>query len=93
MTAILHRSGRMAMRSAVRRDCLDRMLIFGEAHLRRKFCGCTPAITMKRALTYRCARMRRWVERFNDTEPLSPCLFWRACIIGTLGYDFRKGQA
>jgi transposase InsO family protein len=40
----------------VRREYLDRMLTFGEAHLQR-------------ALTYRCARMRRWVERFNDAEP------------------------
>jgi len=47
---------------------------------------------MKRALTCRCARMRRWVERFNDTEPLSLCLFWPACIIATNGCDFRKGQ-
>ena len=36
--------------------------------------------------------MRRWVEWFNDTEPLSLCLFWPACIIATHGYDFRKGH-
>jgi transposase InsO family protein len=40
----------------VRRECLDRMLTFGEAHLQH-------------VLTYRCPRMRRWVERFNDAEP------------------------
>jgi len=34
----------------VRRECLDRMLIFGEQHLRR--------ITIRRARTWRWARMR-----------------------------------
>src|SRR5665811_174865 len=47
---------------------------------------------MNRARAYRCTRMRRWVERSNDTEPLWLRPFCRGCITATLGYDFRKGQ-
>src|SRR5271163_874859 len=47
---------------------------------------------MTRAHTYRCTRIRRWVERSNDTEILPLCPFCRGCIIATPGYDFRKGQ-
>src|ERR1700676_5314921 len=47
---------------------------------------------MNLARTYRCTRMRRWVERSNDTEPLPLRPFCRGCIIATRGYDFREGQ-
>ena len=47
---------------------------------------------MNRARTYRCTRIRRWVERSNDTETLPLRPFCRSCIIATRGYDFRKGQ-
>jgi hypothetical protein len=74
------------------------MLIFGEAHLRRILLSMPaiillsmPAIIMKCVLTYRCAKMRRSVEQFNDTEPFSLRPFWLACIIATCGYNFRKG--
>ena len=52
-----------------------------------------PPIIMNRARTYRYTRMRRWVERSNDTETLPLRPFCRGCIIATRGYDFRKGQA
>ena len=45
---------------------------------------------MNRARTYRCTRIRRWVERSNDTETLPLRPFCRGCIIATRGYDFRK---
>ena len=75
----------------LRRECLDRMLIFGEAHL-RQILTYTPAIIITRAHTYRGTRIRRWVERSNDTETLLLRPYCRGCIIATRGYDFRKGQ-
>ena len=74
----------------VRRECLDRVLIFGEAHLRRILA--LACIIMNRARTCRCTRMLRSVERSNDTERLSLRPFCLGCIIATRGYDFRKGQ-
>ena len=47
---------------------------------------------MSRARIYRCIKMRRWVERSNDTETLPLRPFCRGCIIATREYDFRKGQ-
>src|ERR1700693_5651944 len=47
---------------------------------------------MNLARTYRCTRMRRWVERSNDTEPLPLRPFCRGYIIATRGYDFREGH-
>ena len=74
----------------LRRECLDRMLIFGEAHLRRILT--LYACYYNESRTYRCTRMRRWVERSNDTERLPLRPFCRDCIIAMRGYDFRKGQ-
>jgi hypothetical protein len=37
-------------------------------------------------------RMRRWVERSNDTERLPLRPFCRDSIIAMRGYDFRKGH-
>ena len=75
----------------VRRECVDRMLIFGEAHL-RQILTCTRPIIINRARTYRCTRIRRWVERSNGTETLPLRPFCRGCIIATRGYDFRKAR-
>src|SRR5947209_6513009 len=49
-------------------------------------------ITIRRARTWRWARTRRWVERSNDTDPLSPSKSFPGCTINTAGYDFRKGH-
>ena len=38
---------------------------------------------MYRVHTYRCARIRRWVGRSKDTEPLPVRPFYRAYIIDT----------
>jgi hypothetical protein len=53
----------------------------------------TPPTIMNRVPTYHCTRIRRWVYRSNDTEPLPLHPFYRGCIIDKRGYDFRKGQA
>ena len=75
----------------VRRECLDRMLIFGEALLRQILTSYASYYN-EFAHTYPCKRMRRGVERSNDTEPLPLHPFCRGCIIATRGYDFREGQ-
>ena len=75
----------------LRRECLDQMLIFGEAHLRRILSAYAAYYNQSRT-HFHCRKMRRWVERSNGMAPLPPCPFWRGCIIDMRGYDFRKGQ-
>jgi hypothetical protein len=75
----------------VRRDCLDRMLIFGEAHLKR-ILSFYAIYLMNRARTYHCTRMRRCIEQSNGLVPSLLCPSWVDYIIATRGYDFRKGQ-
>ena len=76
----------------LRRECLDQMLVF----LAKRTCGeFSPPMrrtTIKRARTWRYGRMRLYIGRCSETEPLSPYQFCRVFIIGTRGYDFRKGQ-
>jgi hypothetical protein len=75
----------------VRRECLDRVLIFGESHLRRVLASY--AIYYNQARTpWRWARMRPWAGRSSGPVSLSPSQSCPACIINTSGYDFRKGQ-
>jgi Integrase core domain len=75
----------------IRRECLDRMLIFGEAHLRQILTSYVSYYNESRThLSLR--RICRSVERSNDTETLPLRPFCRGCIIATRGYDFRKGQ-
>jgi transposase InsO family protein len=73
----------------VRRECLDRRLIFGEAHLRQILTLYASTI-MNRARTYRYTKMRRGVERSNDTETLPLGPFCRGCIIATADMIFGK---
>ena len=70
----------------LRRECLDQMLVFGEAHLRRILSGY--------ATNYNQARTHMALQKgqFSETEPLAPYPFWRVFIVDTRGYDFRKGQ-
>jgi hypothetical protein len=48
---------------------------------------------MNRARTYRYTRMRRGVERSNDTEALPLRPFYRGCIIATRGYNSERTGA
>ena len=75
----------------MRRECLDRMLIFGEAHLRRILS--LYAIYYNESRTHlSCTRMRHCIEQSNGLVPSLLCPSWVDCIIATRGYDFRKGQ-
>jgi hypothetical protein len=73
----------------VRRECLDRMLIFGESS---KFFLLMRRITIKRARTWHYRKMHPCTEQSNGLASLSPFRSWPDCIINTSGYDFRKGQ-
>ena len=75
----------------VRRECLDRMLIFGESHW-GEFLLHMRRITTKRARTWHYRRMHPCIEQSNGLASLSPFQSWPDCIINTSGYDFRKGQ-
>ena len=75
----------------LRRECLDQMLVFGEAHLRRILSAY--ATYYNQARTHMALqKMLLDIGRSSETEPLSPYPFWRFFIIDTRGYDFRKGQ-
>src|SRR5262249_55619067 len=49
-------------------------------------------ITIKRARTWHCRRMRHYVELSNGLAPSSQFRSWLDCIINTSGCNFRKGQ-
>src|SRR5258708_39357948 len=49
-------------------------------------------ITIRRARTWRWARMRPWVARSSAPVSLSPSQSCPGCTTNTSGYDFRKGQ-
>ena len=77
---------------SVRRECLDRVLIFGEAHLRQILT--TYASYYNETRTHLSLDKDTPIrERSSDAEPLSPRPFCPGCIISTCEYDFRKGQA
>jgi transposase InsO family protein len=72
------------------RECLDRVLIFGEAHLRQILTMCASYYNETR--THLSLDKDAPGERSSDAGPLSPRPFCPGCIISTCGYDFRKGQ-
>ena len=75
----------------LRRECLDRMLIFGEQHLRCVL-GCYAAYynqARKHLALQKDAPLHRAVQR---SGAIAPFRFWLGCITNTSGYDFRKGQ-
>jgi hypothetical protein len=69
----------------VRRECLDRMLIFGEAHLRQ-------ILSAYAAYYWPWAKTRRWAGQFSGPVKLSPSPSFAGYTTITSGYDFRKGQ-
>ena len=76
----------------MRRECLDRMLIFGEAHLRRILS--LYAIYYNESRTHLSLhKMRHCIEQSNGQVPSLLCPSWVDCIIAARGYDFRKGHA
>jgi transposase InsO family protein len=44
---------------SIRRECIDHVMVLGEAHTCAGSCRCTPATTTKPARIWPCARMRR----------------------------------
>src|SRR5262249_19704641 len=76
----------------LRRECLNHMVIFGEAHLRRILSAYAVYYNQTRthlALNKDCP-LERPVQRFGRVAATP---FWLAYIISMSGYDFRKGQA
>ena len=75
----------------LRRECLDHIIVFGEAHLRR-ILSTYAHITIRRARTWHYRRMHRCNGRSSGLAGSPPFLSWPGCIINMSGYDFRKGQ-
>ena len=78
----------------VRRECLDRMLIFGESHLRRALASYAAYYNQARThlALQKDAPLHRAIQRSSDLAPLLPFRSWPDCIINISGYDFRKGH-
>jgi len=75
----------------LRRECLDHIIIFGEADLRR--------ILSAYAANYNQARTHLALYKDAPKKPLYSGLVgslafpsWPRCITNMSGYDFRKGQ-
>jgi transposase InsO family protein len=75
----------------LRRECLDQMLIFGEAHLRKVLTLFASYYNQSRThlSLLKDAPMGRAIQR-SGAIAATPVL--SGCIIATRGYDFRKGQ-
>src|SRR5262245_48619734 len=75
----------------LRRDCLDHVLIFGEAHLRRVLT--TYSTYYNEARTHSdCARTRPYPGLSSDPALSSLRQSCPAYTIAMRGYDFREGQ-
>ena len=74
----------------VRRECLDRMLIFGESHLRRTLSAY--AVYYNQMRTHLALQKDAPLHRPVQRSGASPSPSWPDYIINTCGYDFRKGQ-
>jgi Integrase core domain len=75
----------------VRRECLDRVLIFGEAHL-RQIRSSYAAYYNEGARTWRWAKTRPQVGQSSGPAPLSLSQSCLGCTTITSGYNFRKGH-
>ena len=75
----------------LRRECLDHVVIFGEATCGVSFPPMRPT-TIRRARIWLCRRMRHYGEPSSGLAALSPSPFWPGCITNMSGYNFRKGQ-
>jgi hypothetical protein len=75
----------------VRRECLDRMLIVGESHLRRVLASYAAYYNQARThlALQKDAPLHRAVQRSGVIIAI-PILV--GCIINMFGYDFQKGQ-
>ena len=75
----------------LRRECLDHVLIIGEAHLRHTltlFASYSNETRMHLSL-HKNVPLGRAVQRSGRVVAIR---FWLGCIIAMRGYDFRKGQ-
>jgi hypothetical protein len=75
----------------VRRECLDQMLVFGEAHLRQILSAYAAYYNQVRT-HLALAKERPWVRRCSGPVSLSPSQSCLGCTTITFGYNFRKGQ-
>jgi hypothetical protein len=72
------------------RECLDYIVVFGEAHLR--FLLPTPAITTNSERICRWTRILRLIGRSTDMARSPRSRSSVGFIISTAGYSFRQGQ-
>ena len=68
----------------MRRECVDHIIVLGEAHLRQVL-NLTLAITTNLELTCRWTRMRHCRVRFRSAAALLPALFLADYTINTAG--------
>src|SRR5262249_49606143 len=76
----------------LRRECLDHIIIFGEADLRSESCPPMRQTTIKLAHTRPYTRMHPKNRLYSGLVGSLAFPSWPRCITNMSGYDFRKGQ-
>jgi hypothetical protein len=77
------------MIGTLRRECLDHVVIFGEAHLRRILSAYAAYYNQTR--THLALDKDASLQR-NGSAKSRSFLSWPGCITNTSGYNSRKGQ-
>ena len=72
---------------SIRRECLDHIIVLGEAHLRRSF-KVIAATTTKSERIGRWTKMRRSGAQFRASAPSVLARSWVGSIIITFGFRF-----
>jgi hypothetical protein len=72
---------------SIRRECLDHIIVPGEAHLRRTSISYAAYYNFVRTHR-RCTRMRRFFVQFNRSESFVHTRSWAGFTIITFGFEF-----
>jgi hypothetical protein len=78
---------RLTLIGSIRRECLDHIIVSGEAHLRRILISYAAYYTPSERID-RCTRMRRFFVRFNRSESFVHTRSSAGFTIITSGFEF-----
>jgi transposase InsO family protein len=73
---------------SIRRECVDHMIVLGEAHLRRILTRYAAYYIMSGGRTALSTRMRQCIEPFSAWAASYQCQFWADCITDTSEFRF-----
>ena len=76
---------------AIRRECLDHVVVFGERHLRHVLLSYMNYYNETRS-TYRWTRMRPYRARFRGQGVFFVFQSWAGCTTNIFGFDLRQAR-